>query len=46
MKLDAKRGELVQLVQKFVPQSNFVIFRNERTWSIPLDHKIMFWYVA
>ena len=31
MKLGAKRGELVQLLQKFVPQSHVVIFRNERT---------------
>ena len=29
MKLGAKRGELVQLMQKFVPQSHVGIFRNE-----------------
>jgi len=43
MKLDAKQGELVQLMQKFVPQSNVGIFRNERTQSAPLDPKLMFW---
>ena len=31
MKLGAKRGELVQLMQKFVPQSHIGIFRNQRT---------------
>ena len=38
-KLDAKRAELVQ---KFVPRSSVVIFRNERTRSTPLDLKLMF----
>ena len=37
MKLGAKRGELVQLIQKFVPRSHVGIFRNERTQSTPLD---------
>ena len=41
-KLDAKRAELVQ---KFVPRSGVVIFRNERTRSIPLDPKHMFWCI-
>jgi hypothetical protein len=31
MKLGAKRGELVQLMQKFMPRSDIGIFRNERT---------------
>jgi len=31
MKLGAKRGELVQLMQKLVPRSHIGIFRNERT---------------
>ena len=31
MKLGVKRGELVQLMQKFVPRSHVVIFRNEHT---------------
>ena len=31
IKLDAKQGELVQLIQKFVPCSQVGIFRNERT---------------
>ena len=46
MKLDLKQGELVQLMQKFVPRSQVEIFRNERTQSISLDPKLMFWYVA
>ena len=41
MKLGAKRGELVQLMQKFVPRSDVGIFRNERTKSTPLDPKVM-----
>ena len=36
-KFSAKRGELVQLLQKFVPRSRVVIIRNERTRSTPLD---------
>ena len=43
MKLGAKWGELVQLMQKFVPRSRIGIFRNERTRSDPLDPKLMFW---
>ena len=39
MKFGAKRDELVQ---KFVPQSRFMIFRNERTRSTPLDPKLYF----
>ena len=31
---------------KFVPQSRVGIFRNERTRSTPLDHKLMFWFVS
>src|SRR6185503_18157498 len=42
MKLGAKRAELVQ---KFVPRSRVGIFCNERTWSTPLDPKLMFWSV-
>ena len=41
-KLGAKRAELVQ---KFVPRSRIGIFRNERTRSIPVDAKLMFWCV-
>ena len=43
MKLDAKQGELVQLMNKLVPQNHVGIFRNERTQSTPLDPKLMFW---
>ena len=45
MKLGAKRDELVQLMQKFMPQSHIGIFRNGRTLSTPLDPKAMFQYV-
>ena len=41
-KLGAKRAELVQ---KFVPRSRVGIFHNERTRSIPVDPKLMFWWV-
>ena len=40
--IGAKRAELVQ---KFVPRSRVRIFRNERTRSIPVDPKLMFWCV-
>src|SRR6185312_10237153 len=42
MKLGAKRGELVQLMQKFAPRSRVEIFCNERTRSTPLDPKLIF----
>ena len=42
MKLGAKRGELQQLMQKFVTRSHVGIFRNECTQSTPLDPKLMF----
>ena len=42
MKLSAKRGELVQLLQKFVPRSHVGIFRNEHNQSTPLDPIPMF----
>ena len=41
-KLGAKRAELVK---KFVPRSRVGIFRNERTRSMPVDPKLMFWCV-
>ena len=42
MKLGAKRGEVVQLMQKFVAQSHVGIF-SQRTHPIrPLDPKLMF----
>jgi hypothetical protein len=44
-KLGAKRGELVQLMQKFVPRSHIGIFHDGRTLSTPLDPKVMFQYV-
>ena len=33
-------------MQKFVPRSRVGIFRNERTRSTPLDHKLTFWCVS
>ena len=45
MKLDAKRAELEQSMQKFVPPSRIRIFGSERTQSTPLDRKLMFWCV-
>ena len=44
MKLDAKQGELVQLMQKFLPRSHVEIFLNERTQYTPLDPKLMLPY--
>jgi len=46
MKLDAKQGELVQLMRKLVARSHAGIFLYERTQSTPLDPKLMFWCVA
>ena len=42
-KLGAIRAKLVQ---KFVPRSRIRIFRNKRTRSSPLDHKLTFWCVS
>jgi len=38
-------AEWAELVQKFVPRSRVGIFRNERTRSMPVDPKLMFWCV-
>ena len=40
-KLSAKRAEVVQ---KFVPRSRVLIFRNKHTRFDPLGPKLMFWY--
>jgi hypothetical protein len=45
MKVDAKLAELVPLTHKFAKESRVRIFRNERTRSIPLDAKLIFWGV-
>jgi hypothetical protein len=45
MKVGTKHTELVRLIQKFVPRSHVVLFRNERTYSTPLDPKLMFWCI-
>src|SRR6185503_3546891 len=41
-KLGAKLAELVQLMQKFVPQSRVGCFHNERTQSTTLEPKLSF----
>ena len=46
IKLGAKPAELVQLMQRFVPRSRFVISQNEYTRSTPKDHTLMFWSVS
>ena len=45
IKLSAKRAELEQLMQKFVPRSRIRIFGSGRTRSTPLNRKLMFWYI-
>ena len=44
--LAAKCAKLVQLIQKFVPQSRVIIFCNECSLSTPLDKKLMFLCVS
>ena len=46
MRLDAKQGGLVQLMQKLVQQSHEGIFLYEHTQSTPLDPNLRFWCVA
>ena len=46
MKLGSKRGELVQLMQKFVPRSDFGIFCNGQSQSTQLDPKVIFRHVS
>src|SRR6185312_2808995 len=46
MKLSAKWDELVQLMQKFVPQSRIRCFHNKRTQSTPLGPKLIFYCVS
>ena len=45
-KFGANWAELVQLMQKFVSWSCIIIFRNEHTWSAPLNPKLMYWCVS
>ena len=45
-KLDAKRAEMVQLMQKFVPRSRVGFFHNECSRSTPLEPELMFWCVS
>jgi hypothetical protein len=45
-KVDEKLVELVPLSHKFAKQNRVIIFHNERTRSIPLDPKLMFWGVS
>ena len=41
-KLGAKWAKLVQVMQKFVPQSRVESFRKEHTQSTPLDLELIF----
>ena len=43
MKLVAKRAELMQLTQNFMPRTRIGIFGNERMRSTPLDPKLNVW---
>ena len=40
------RCKMGRTIQKFVPRSRVRIFRNERTRSTPLDHKLTFWCIS
>ena len=44
-KLGAKWAELVQLMQKFLPQSRVGTFRYERTRNTPWDPKLNFCFI-
>jgi len=44
-KLGSKWAELVRLMQKFVLRNCVRIFGNERSWSTPLDPKLIFWCI-
>ena len=46
MILGSKQAELLQLMQKFVPQNRIRIFCNKSTRSTPSDPKLMFWCVS
>ena len=43
---EQKRAKLVQLMQKFVPESRVGIFRNVCSRATPLDPKLMFWCIS
>ena len=45
-KLGAKHAKLVQLLPKFVQRCLVRFFRNERSWSAPLDPKLIFWCIS
>ena len=46
IKLGAKHGEVVQLMQKFVARIHVGIFRNGHTQSTQLDPQVMFRHVS
>jgi hypothetical protein len=46
MNFDAKLAELVPLMPKFEQRIHVGIFHNERTQSIPLDPKLIFWGIS
>jgi hypothetical protein len=45
-KVDAKLNEQVPLTHRFTKRSCVEIFRNERSWSTPLDEKLKFWSIS
>ena len=45
-KLGAKRAEMEQLMQTFVPRSRAGIFCNERSRFTPLEPELLFWCVS
>ena len=44
-KFGAKRAEMEQLMQKFVPQSRVGIFCNKRSRFTPLEPELLFWCI-
>ena len=45
-KLGAKRAEMEQLMQKFMPRNHVGIFLNKRSRFTPLEPKLLFWCVS
>ena len=45
-KFGAKRAEMEQLMQKFVPQSRVGIFCNKRSRFTPLEPELLFWCIS
>ena len=45
-KLGAKRAEMVQIMQKFMPRSRVGIFLNKRSRFTQLEPELLFWCVS